>query len=106
MSGGRGYSNLNSNRNNQRGYNNGYNNNDRGRGFRRNKYNNNNNSNNRNNNNNSRNNLPKEALPPITYEAKQDKQNQIKIKWTTRRGATTLSGSEKVAVYDNTAKED
>ena len=105
MSGGRGYSNIN--RNNQRGYynSNGYNKNGgRGRGFRQNRYNNNNQSNNKNKNN--KNNLPKEALPPMTYEAKPDKQNRIKIIQTHGRAATATTESEKIAVYDDTAKED
>ena len=42
----------------------------------------------------------------MTYESKPDKQNRIKIEWTTGRGANTRTASEKVAVYDNTAKED
>ncbi len=79
MSGGQGYSN---NQNNQRGYNNGF-----------------------NNNNNCQTNLPKEALPPMTHESKPDKQNRIKIEWMQGRAANWKGESEKVAVYDDTAKE-
>ena len=95
MSGGRGYLHLNNNRNDRRGYNNnGYNNNDRGRGFRQNRYNN-------NNNNNNQNTLPDEALPPMTYESEPDKQNRVKIKWTSGRGVTARTASEKVAARIN-----
>ena len=98
MSGGRGF--LNNQNNNQGHYNGRYNNNNngRGRGFRRvNKY---------NNNNNNRNNVPDEAAPPLTYDAKPDKQNRIKIEWTHGRGVNARTESEKVAEYDDTAKED
>ena len=105
MSGGRGYSN-NNNRNNRNNGNGGYRNNyNSGRGSRRNRFNNNNGNNNRNNRNNN-NNLPEEALPPMTYESKPDKQNRTKIKWTHGRGANPTTESEKIAVYDDTAKED
>ena len=107
MSGGRGFSN---NQNNNRRYNNRYNNHNnnsgRGRGFRRRNRYNNNNSNNRNNNNNNRNNVPDEAAPPLTYEAKPDKQNRIKIEWTHGRGVNARTESEKISEYDDTAKED
>lgn len=94
MSGGRGFLN---NRNNQRCYSNhNNNNNSRGQGFRRNNTYNNNNS-------NSRNDLPKEALPPLTYKAKPDRRNRTKIEWTYGNARTE---SEEVAVYDDTAKED
>ena len=102
MSGGRGYSN---NRGNGRGYgrfNNNNNNSGRGRGFRRNRFNNNNN----NRNNNKNNNLPDEALPPLTYDAKPDKQNRVKVEWKYGRGVNLRRESEKIAVYDDTAKED
>ena len=105
MSGGRGYSNHRNNRNNGNGYrnNNNYNN---GRGSRRNRFNNNGNNRNQNRNNNNNNNLPEEALPPMTYEAKPDKQTRIKVEWTHGRGANPRTESEKLAVYDDTAKED
>ena len=106
MSGGRGFSN---NRNNQRGYNGGYNNNNggRGRGFRKNRFNNNSyNNNNWNNHNNNKNNLPEEALPPMTYDAKPDKQNRVKVEWTHGRTTNAQTESEKIAVYDDTATED
>ena len=61
---GRGYS-------NNRGYGrNNNNNSDRGQGFKRNRFSNNNNQNNSKNNN-----LPDEALPPLMYDTKPDKQN-------------------------------
>ena len=108
MSGGRGFSN---NRNTNRGnYNGRYNNNNNGRcrGFRRgNKYNNNNDNNNNNSNNsnnNNRNNVPDETAPPLTYDAKPDKQNCIKIKWTHGKGVNARTESEKVAEYNDTAK--
>ena len=105
MSGGRGYSN-NNNRNNRNNGNGGYRNNyNSGRGLRRNRFNNNNGNNNRNNRNNN-NNLPEEALPPMTYESKPDKQNRTKIEWTHGRGANPITESEKIAVYDDTAKDD
>ena len=101
MSGGRGYSNG---RGNGRGYGrfgNNNSNNGRGRGFRRSRFNNNN-----NRNSNKNNDLPKEALLPLTYETKPDKQIRTKIEWQHGRGSNSRTESEKISVYDDTAKED
>ena len=80
--------------------------------MRRNRFNNNGNNRNQNqnqnnyNNNNNNINLPEEALPPMTYEAKPDKQNRMKIKWTHGQGANLRTENEKLAVYDDTANGD
>ena len=102
MSGGRGYS--NNGRGNGRGYgrfNNNNNNSGRGRGFRRNRFNNNN-----NNRSNKNNNVPNESLPPLTYDTKPDKQIRTKVEWQHGRNSNIRTESEKIAVYEDTAKED
>ena len=42
----------------------------------------------------------------MTYDTTPDKQNRIKIEWNRGRTANARTESEKVAVYDDTTKED
>ena len=42
----------------------------------------------------------------MTYDAKPDKQNRVKVEWTHEITTNAPTKSEKIAVYNDTAKED